>query len=242
MPSFENPNGSFFIASDVNVQVAVSAGTVVAAWNDRAIFINNASIYASLTVKLPAKVENGEKFEIGSLNTITALVIQDGFGVVVPASPNQLPGGAATIVMRYINSVVGWVSWDTGVTDLPVQYLAMTNTSAAPVISATFMQAPEMVINMTGTLGAGAALTLPSAPNFVPHLPRGFVLGATYKLRVINSGAGAFAWTVTTNSGWTLNGTMTVAQGTFRDFVVTLGGTLAAPTATLQTTGVGTFS
>lgn len=242
MPSFENPNGSFFPDYDVNTQVSVSAATITMAWNDRILFIDNATVYASLTVLLPTKVANGEVVEISSFNTITALTVKDGFGVAVPGAPNQITGGASAIQFRYINATVGWVPWAMSASDIPVQYLAMVNTSAAPIISATFAQAPEMVINMTGTLGAGAALTLPSAANFVPHLPRGFVIGATVKLRIINSGAGAFAWTVTTNSGWTLNGTMTVAQNTFRDFVITLGGTLASPTATLQTTGVGTFS
>lgn len=242
MPSFEGADGSFFnetAGGPVSVQVSASAGTIAMSWDQRSLFINNATVYASLTVLLPKKVEVGDIVSIGSLNTITALTIQDGFGVVVPMAPNQLAGGATAIYMRYINSTVGWVAWEMGASDLPVQYIAMTNTTNAAIVSATFLQAPEMVINMTGTLGSGQTLTLPSVANFITHLPRGFAIGATFKLRIINSGAGAFSWTVTTNNFWTLTGTMTVAQNTFRDFVATLVDTTHA---TLVTTGVGTYS
>ena len=64
-------------------------------------------------------------------------------------------------------------------------------------------------------------------------------IGSTYRLRVINRSSGNFAWTMTTNTGWTLTGTMTIAQNTWRDFVVTLTSLTAA---TLQAVGVGTDS
>lgn len=59
---------------------------------------------------------------------------------------------------------------------------------------------------------------------------------ASYILRVTNTGAGTF--TLTTNTGVTLTGTMTVAQNTWREFVVTMG----ASTVTIQSIGVGTYS
>lgn len=91
---------------------------------------------------------------------------------------------------------------------------------------------------MTGALGAAGAATLPTVANLVASMwePK---IGATYRLRVINRSSGAFAWTMTTNTGWTLIGTMSIAQNTWRDFVVTLTSLTAA---TLQAVGVGTDS
>ena len=117
-------------------------------------------------------------------------------------------------------------------------YQTNTATTAATVTATNITGggADEVTLNMTGTLGAGAALTLPLASALWAALPNAAV-GSTYKLRILNGGAGAFAWTVTTNTGWTLNGTMTVAQNTVREFYVTLA---AASTATLQS--IGTFA
>jgi len=88
-------------------------------------------------------------------------------------------------------------------------------------------------VDMTGTLGAGAALTLPTVAQLLAAAPT-LVAGVSYKLRIANTGAGAFAWTVTTAGGWTLTGTMTVANLTYREFIVTI----TSPTAaTLQSLG-----
>jgi hypothetical protein len=59
-----------------------------------------------------------------------------------------------------------------------------------------------------------------------------------YNLRIVNTGAGLF--TLAAGSGVTLGaGTNTVAQNTFRDFVVEFP---TATTCTITTTGVGTYS
>ena len=113
------------------------------------------------------------------------------------------------------------------------KYTANTATTAATLTAASVSGAAEVIVNMTGTLGAGAALTLPTVAQLVAAAPT-LVSGATYKLRVMNTGAGAFAWTVTTATGWTLTGTMTVAQNTYRDFLVTMN---SASTATLLSLG-----
>lgn len=90
--------------------------------------------------------------------------------------------------------------------------------------------------DLPATLGAGASVTLPTVANLVAAMTSPMV-GQSYTLRVINRSSATFAWTVLTNTGWTLNGLMTVNQNTFRDFVVTLTSLSAA---TLQTVGIGT--
>lgn len=91
---------------------------------------------------------------------------------------------------------------------------------------------------LTGTLGAGANAQMPTVAAIVAALPNP-VVGLSYRLRIINESSANFAWTVTTNTGWTLTGTMSIAQNTWREFVVTLTSLTAA---TLQNVAVGTFS
>jgi hypothetical protein len=114
---------------------------------------------------------------------------------------------------------------------------AATTLTALSVAGTTDQNTTFANINMTGTLAAGALLTLPLATDLAAI--QAAVTGDAYMLRIINSSSGAFSWTVTTNTGWTLNGTMTVAQNTFRDFIVVF---TSATTATLTTVGVGTYS
>lgn len=95
--------------------------------------------------------------------------------------------------------------------------------------------ASDVVVNLTATLAGAGTVTLPTVAQLVAAIPNAFV-GMSYNLRIMNSSGGAFAWTVTTNTGWTLTGTMTIAQTTYRDFIVTLNSLTAA---TLQQVGTG---
>lgn len=100
----------------------------------------------------------------------------------------------------------------------------------------------NMVLNMTGVLGAGRTATLPTVNAIVSALPNP-ANGQSYMLRIINSSSAAFSWTIQTNTGWTLNGTMTIAQNTWRDFLVTVTTAISlVKEATLQSVGTGTFS
>jgi len=126
-----------------------------------------------------------------------------------------------------------------------VGYATNASTSAATLAAGALVTARGLsVIQMTGNLGAGAALTLPLAADVIAALtailgPGSNVVGTTWRLRIARSGTGAFAWTVTTNTGWgTLGGTMTVGQDAWRDFAVTVS---SATTCTLQNIGGGTF-
>lgn len=88
---------------------------------------------------------------------------------------------------------------------------------------------------LTGTLGGAANAQLPTVAALVASDPA-FTTGATYLVRIINP-AGSQTWTVTTNTGWTLSGAMTIPTATWRDFYIIF----TSPTAaTLQTVGTGT--
>jgi hypothetical protein len=91
---------------------------------------------------------------------------------------------------------------------------------------------------LTGTLGSGQNVTLPLVTALTAAMATP-TIGSSYRLRIINESSANFAWTVVTNTGWTLTGTMTINQSTWREFVVTLN---TLTTATLQSVAVGTYS
>jgi len=95
----------------------------------------------------------------------------------------------------------------------------------------------------TTTITAGRTLTLPTPAQLVAalHAP---TVGTSYKLRIINAQAGAFSFTVANNATpWTLVGspTLTIAQNTWRDFVVTVTA-VGTPAVSLAAAGTGTYS
>ena len=118
---------------------------------------------------------------------------------------------------------------------------AATNTTGFTATPQQVMSGQFTALNLSGTLGAGAALTLPTVANLLAALtPSQAVVGSSTVLRVVNSSGGAFSWTVTTNTGWTLSGTsQVIAQNVFQDYIITITGVGASAAATLQAAGRG---
>jgi hypothetical protein len=121
-------------------------------------------------------------------------------------------------------------------------FSAATNTTSFTATAAQVSGSiSTQVLNLTGTLGSGQNVTLPTAASIVTYLAtQGIIpqVGDSYELNIINSSGGAFAWTVLTNTGWTLNGTMTIAQNTMRRFAVTFNNVTTGSVAiTLQSLG-----
>jgi hypothetical protein len=133
--------------------------------------------------------------------------------------------------------------WQCGLDTSPAAAFNTNSTAVAATLTAANIAGGGSSVDLalTGTLTGAAAITLPTVAALVPSLFSPSV-GTTYRLRIINESSGAFAWTVTTNTGWTLTGTMSIAQNTWREFVVTITGVGASPTATLQSVAVGTYS
>ena len=98
----------------------------------------------------------------------------------------------------------------------------------------------QVTINLTATLGADATLTLPTVAALTSAMENAAVPvsdGKTFALSVMNNSSATHQWTVTTGgSGWTLSGTMTIAQNTQRNFFVTIT-SVANQTATIQSVG-----
>lgn len=118
------------------------------------------------------------------------------------------------------------------------QYSTNSSTSASTTLAAADISggSEEHALGLTGAITAASNAQLPTVTALVTAIGNA-VIGQTYKLRVINGGGSADGiWTLTTNTGWTLNGVVTVAPGTYRDFYVTLN---SLTTATLQSIGSG---
>jgi hypothetical protein len=115
-------------------------------------------------------------------------------------------------------------------------YIA-NNASAAATLAATSFVGQELaVIDMTGSIGAGAALTLPTVAAMQPamSLPD---INTGMVVRIKNSGAGAGAWTLTAvAANHTIVGTATIAQNTWRDYEVTF---VNAGSISFQNIGAG---
>lgn len=119
-----------------------------------------------------------------------------------------------------------------------VSYTTNTATASTTLTAANIDAGgvAETSLGLTGTLAGAANAQLPTVASLVAIQPA-FGAGASFKLRIINTSSGAFTWTVTTNTGWTLNGAMTIPQNTWRDFYITF---TSATAAVLQTVGTGT--
>ena len=117
-------------------------------------------------------------------------------------------------------------------------YNTNTATASATLAAANLSGGVAVVLNLTGALAGAANATLPTVASLVTALGQ-VAAGTAYRIRVINSSSGAFAWTVVTNTGWTLAGTMSIAQNTWREFLITFQ---SATAATLQQIGTGTNS
>lgn len=92
-----------------------------------------------------------------------------------------------------------------------------------------------VVLALTGAISGAVNGQLPTVASLIPALLPTPVVGTSYILRILSATA-TNVWTVTTNTGWTLNGTMAVPAPGWRDFVVTIT-SITAATATLQTIG-----
>lgn len=119
-------------------------------------------------------------------------------------------------------------------------YNTITATTTATLAAASIVGGWNKVhLGATGILANATGLTLPTVAAVVAAITPTVVPGQTYELRVINKSSANFVITMLTSTGWTLSGSVTMAQNTWRDFVVTFQSLTAA---TLQEVGTGTDS
>jgi hypothetical protein len=132
-----------------------------------------------------------------------------------------------------------WVEYASGgavVSDSSAKYNSANNAASFTATGAQISGGSAFVeLDLTGNPAGAANVTLPTVANLVAAIT-GLAPGDSYLLRIKNS-ANSNTWTVVTNTGWTLSGTMTIATTAWRDFVLTFTSLSAA---TLQNAGGST--
>lgn len=242
--------GAWFVESGIGFVGAMNtvlaadaitaAGTSQATGTQLAASINTVGTVASGTgVNLPASAVGLDVIVInmganpllvypfiGATDTIN--------GIAATVGVSLFPGSTAT----FNCTAVGAWTVQPATTKLAA-FNTNSATAGATLTAANITGGAASVdLAMTGALGAGANAQLPTvaAMTLAMHCP---TVGTSFRLRVCNQSSGNFAWTITTNTGWTVTGTMSIAQNTWREFVVTL---TSLTTATIQNVAVGTFS
>jgi hypothetical protein len=166
------------------------------------------------------------------------------FGFSSDAINGFASGTGVTLPVGFLGDVFCPVAGTLEIKNLPTFTAALAYNTNSATTTATLTGANisggtvEVTLAMTGTMSGDSNAQLPLVSSLVTAIPNA-VAGLQYRLRVINESSANHVWTITTNTGWTLNGTMTIAQNTWRDFFLTLTTTSAA---VLQNVGTGTFS
>lgn len=161
-----------------------------------------------------------------------SLTRANGTGIVTVAATEGDPSNVAIT-----GGAISGVTLGAGVgSSVPQQaYNAVATAPTANALALTGANicggSVKTVLNLTAALGAGAAADLPTVAALVAAMQAAGlkpVAGGSYELDVLNTSSGNFAWTITTATGWTLQGTMTVAQNTVRKCIVTFTSLTAA--------------
>jgi len=121
-------------------------------------------------------------------------------------------------------------------------YFAITVTTEATAAAVTYTAAQlKGGLILRNTNGAARADLFPTAANIVAALPSAFV-GQTFEVTIRNTAAAAETITMTTNTGLTLSGTMTIAQNNQKPFLVRLTNvTTGSEAATIYSMGTLVF-
>lgn len=88
-------------------------------------------------------------------------------------------------------------------------------------IALTAAQYTNNIIDYSGSPAGGVAITAPTAAQIIAQLPQSMYANGSVNLwqKFINDSSGQTV-TITANTGVTLNGTMTIATATWRDFLI----------------------
>ncbi len=202
--------------------------------------INNVSTVGSGTgVNLPASAAG-----------VSIIVQNNGANplTVYPAqgASDTINGLAATVgVKLVVGSVATFNATAAGawtVEGLPSTAAAFNTNSATTTAVLTAANITggfaSVDLQMTGTMSGDANAQLPLATAMLAAMANA-TASASFRLRITNASSADHVWTVVTNTGWTLTGTMTIAQNTWREFVVLVTST---STAILQNVADGTYS
>jgi hypothetical protein len=203
--------------------VATQAGIVPGATQTQVgATVTNASLISAVPgtagdgLRLPAAVFGAAVTAINTHATNAMQVYGAGTDTINGiATATGQPQAAGTTV-GYNCVVAG--NWITTPTFLPAKYVTAALQSAT-MTAAQVGGAAVVAFENTGVTPGN--LQFPTAAALFAGVHNAQV-GQGYLLKIRNSSSGANTATITTNTGITLAGTMTIAQNTTRDFLVTL--------------------
>ncbi len=187
------------------------------------------------TITLPA---------VPAENTSASLYIRNGSSSTAVLTI-QDPTGPTTVLLLsqgqtgfFFNIGTTWYGGlvATGISAANAALPAAKYTTAAlqSTIMTNAQVAGAAVVAFENTGTTPANLQFPLATDIIAAIPNAQV-GMAYELMIRNSSGSANTATITTNTGVTLTGTMTIAQNTTRFFLVTVTG---ATTITVNSMGI----
>lgn len=125
-------------------------------------------------------------------------------------------------------TLIGGSSGGPGSSPVP-QQAYNTNTNASGTVTLTGAEctggSEEVWVNCTGAQSGAFAIDLPTVASLVSAMQSAGLNpqpGGSFILNIMNTCGSAETGTVTTATGWTLTGTMTAAQNTYRKLLVTM--------------------
>lgn len=232
---------SGYFKGSVAAALTAHAGGTQAAGLQLAAMMNFIGTCASVgdSVLLPAAIKGMQVFVYNG-GAAAAAVFGNGTDTIngiATATGVPLPAGTGAWFECSASGAAGtWLSPNLLPARQASAYAAAVNTTGFTATGAQWALGDDTVLALTGTLGSGQTLTPPTVANLLAAIPNAFV-GQTFKLRVINLSGGAFSWTVGAQTGYTLNGTQTIAQNFYRDYRVTI---VSLAAITMQS--IGTFA
>lgn len=144
------------------------------------------------------------------------------------ASPPALGSTAPATVSATTLNATGLTTL-AGVGSSVPQQAYNTNTNASGTVTLTGAQctggSEEVWVNCTGTQAGAFAIDLPTVAALVAAMQAAGlnpVPGGSFILNIMNTCGAVETGTVTTASGWSLTGTMTATQNTYRKLLVTM--------------------
>jgi len=192
---------------------------------------NSITVFAAAgdSVKLPTAVPGNSV----TVNNLAAL-----YADVFPISGDLIDDGAANAAIPLAGgqsitfTCTVALKWKSSPQEkLGVKYT--TGTTTTTFAAGQLTGGAYVVYN--NTQGTPGSIAVRTAALMIADDPF-FRIGGAYRLRIINN-QGTGTLTVTTATGVTLTGTMTIAVNTFRDFAVTYA---SATTMVVQSMGIGT--
>lgn len=228
-------NTNITTVGDGALTAAGLVGGVITRSGSVAAYTDTTATAAAILAALGADTPAGTSKLVFIKNTVAfPETLAAGAGVTL-AGQGVIPGLSAGIFLLTMDSATAATL--RGIAIVPLMSLPNAQFVTAALESATIAAASVAGANVCEHINTGttpANLQFPAATDVVAAIPNAMV-GFSYILEIRNGSGSANTATITTNTGITLTGTMTIAQNVTRRFIVTLTSLTAV---TVQSMGI----